>query len=263
MNFYGININGDIHYMYFPVLWEKGVIAATSLRLGGVSPAPYNSLNTGLHTKDSYENVIKNRERFFKALRINYKNIVTLKQIHSDRVVVVKKEDKGKGAIKFADSLAEADGMITQDKRVPMVVFTADCIPIFFFEKRERIVGIAHSGWKGSLKNIAGEVVNMIIKNGGKYRNIIAVLGPAIANCCYSVKEDVYSLFEDRFINKRDGSYFLDLYKVNFENLKRAGIEETNIYSSNFCTSCNNNLCFSYRREGETGRMASVIMLCQ
>ena len=262
MQSFKIDVKNDIHYIYFTVFWEKGTIVATSLRLGGKSFKPYESLNTGLHTNDKYENVIENRKRFFKILGINYKNIVTLKQVHSNRVIKITKEHKGRGALKFEDSVDEADAMITSEINLPLVVFTADCMPIFFLEQEKRIAGIAHSGWKGSLSNIAGEVVNEIIKNDGKAENIIVGLGPAIGSCCYEVKEDVYSLFDKKFIIKRDNRYFLDIYKINKENLINSGIKPENIYSSDFCTSCNNNLCFSYRKEGETGRMASVIMLC-
>jgi len=263
MEEFKIDVKNDIHYIYFPVFWEKQTIVATSLRLGGVSPKPYKSLNTGLHTNDLYENVIENRKRFFKMLGINYKNIITLKQVHSNKVIKVTKKDKGKGALNFEESVAEADAMITTEYNLPLVVFTADCMPIFFLEEKERIIGIAHSGWKGSLNNIAGEVVKKIVEQGGKLENIIAGLGIAIGNCCYEVKEDVYSLFNKKFIIKRDNKYFLDIYKVNKEHLLTSGIKEENIYISNFCTSCNNNLCFSYRKEKQTGRMASVIMLCQ
>lgn len=263
MQNFKIDVKNDIHYIYFPVFWEKNTIVATSLRLGGKSLKPYESLNTGLHTDDKYENVIENRKRFFKILGINYKNIVTLKQVHSNKVIKITKEHRGRGALKFEESVDEADAMITSEYNLPLVVFTADCMPIFFLEPERRIAAIAHSGWRGSLNNIASKVVNEIVKNGGKAKNIIVGLGPAIRDCCYEVREDVYSLFDERFITKRDNRYFLDIYKINIENLINSGIKQENIYSTNFCTYCNINFCFSYRREGETGRMASVIMLCQ
>ncbi len=261
MKNFGIDVKNGIHYLYFPQFWENGTIAATSLRLGGFSSKPYSSLNMGLHTEDKSELVIKNRKKFFALFGINYKKIVTLKQIHSNKVISVTKADIGKGALNYNDSLAEADGMVTDKPNIPLVIFTADCVPIFFLEKKKKIIGIAHSGWKGSLKNISKQVIKIIVDMGGDKKSIITALGPAIGKCCYEVKEDFTHKFDKKYIDKRNKKYYLDLYKINVDNLINEGILKENIFSSNFCTVCNNNLCFSYRKEGETGRMASVIMV--
>jgi len=251
----------DVHYIYYPILWEKGVIAATSLRLNGTSPAPYKSLNLALHTNDSYLNIIINRKKFFSVLKLNYKNIVTLKQIHSNIVVNIEKTDKGKGALNYEESVAEADGMVTSEKNIPLVIFTADCIPIFFFETKNKIIGIAHAGWKGSLNNIVSEIIKKIVEKNGKPENIIAILGPGIKKCCYEIKNDLLSLFDEKYITNSNNKFYLDLYKLNIDNLINSGVLQQNIYETDFCTSCNVNLCFSYRKEGETGRMASVICM--
>lgn len=250
-------------YLYFPVFWENGIVAATSLRAGGVSPAPYESLNMGLHTDDDPENVLKNRARFFKSLKINFRNIVTLKQVHGNRVVSVKGSDKGKGAVSYDESLAEADAMITQDRGLPMVTFTADCMPIFFAEIKGGIIAMAHSGRQGALKNIALQVVKKIIEKGGKAEHIIVGLGAAIQSCCYQVQEDVASLFEKQYIRQSQDGLYLDMHDLIRDNLLKAGIAREHIYSCDICTACQTQLCYSYRKEHTTGRMASVIMLCQ
>lgn len=249
----------NIHYGFFTEFDKHQIITAVSFRMGGVSSYPYNSLNCGFHTGDNKSNVLKNRELFFNALNINYKDIVTLKQIHSNKVVIVRKKDKGRGALDYDDSFAHADGMVTEDAGVPLVIFTADCMSLFFFDTVKKIIGIAHSGWKGTYFNISKNIINTMLTFGATLKNIIVGLSPAIGECCYEIGEDLINKFNYNFIETKNKKYYLNLNKANKMNLINSGINEKNIIESNFCTFCHKE-CFSYRREKITGRMASVIM---
>ncbi len=252
----------NIQYGIFTEFFKQQTISAISLRNGGVSSPPYNSLNCGFHTGDNKSNVLKNRELFFNALNIHYKDIVTLKQLHSNKVVIVRKIDKTRGALDYDDSLAPADGMVTEDAGVPLVIFTADCMSLFFFDTKKKIIGIAHSGWKGTYFNISKNIIKTMITFGANLENIIVGLGPTIGKYCYEIGEDIIKKFNYNFIETKNKKYYLNLNKANKMNLINSGINEKNIIESNFCTFCHKE-CFSYRRENITGRMASVIMLCE
>ncbi len=255
-----INKKDNIKYGIFKDFLSFNVIAATSLREGGVSDNPYFSLNLAFHVGDNSRNVIENRKLFFNALNINYKDIISLKQIHSDRIFLVTKNDIGKGALNYESSLNEGDGLVTIEKNIPLVILTADCLPIFFFEKEKKIIGIVHSGWKGTYLDIVSKMVDKIVSLGGKIENIIVGLGPGIEGKCYEVGEEFLSRFDKKYLEKINEKYYLDLYKINVDKLLMKGISKGNIFESKMCTFCEEDKFFSYRREKITGRMASVIM---
>lgn len=260
MDFQIKNKNG-LFYGTFPAFDAVDVLAAVSFRKGGVSRPPFQSLNPGLHTGDGKSAVLENRRRFLKVLKVPPEDIVTLKQVHGKSVVWARDEDRGRGAADYEDSLAPADAVLTAEKNLPLVIFTADCCPLFFFEKKRRIAGLAHAGWKGTELDIAGLVVGEITDRGGSAGDILCAIGPSIGPCCYEVGEDLAGRFEDPFIRKEKGKMFLDLPGINRALLIKHGIPEKNILASSFCASCHNDLCYSHRKEGRTGRMASVIMM--
>ncbi len=258
---YLIKSINNIKFGYFSELNDENIISATSFRTGGVSRTPHNSLNLALHTKDEKNNVLKNREIFFSALNIDYRNIITLKQIHSNRIFHVGKKERGRGGLEYDESFSEGDGLLTADFDTPLVIFTADCLPIFFYEKNKKIIGLAHAGWKGSALNIVGNMIDEIIHLGGRQDNILVGIGPGIESKCYEVGREFYFEFNKKYIEIKNEKYYLDITMVNYDNLIKSGVKKDNIFLSDMCTFCNSNYFFSYRRDGETGRMASVIML--
>jgi len=256
-----IKNKNNIFFGEFGEFLNLNTIACTSFRQGGVSSPPFQSLNTGLHTKDTKKNILKNRELFFSTLNIDPATLVCLKQIHSSYIVIAKDSDKGRGALDYKDSLAEADGIITNQKSIPLVIFTADCMPLFFLDPQNRIAGIAHAGWKGTLSGIAGAMLNRMLDMGASKEQIFVGLGPSIQNCCYQVKKNLIVKFDNKYIEKRNENYYLNLCEVNKDILIASGMKEENIIESHYCTSCHIEKCYSYRKEGQTGRMASVIMM--
>ncbi len=253
--------NNNIEYGVFTEFYDNSITAAVSFRKGGISLTPFDSLNLGLHTEDESDKVILNRKKFFEILNINYKDVVALKQIHSDKVVVVNNEDKGRGSISYEDSLDEADAMVTKHAGIPLVIFTADCMSVFFMDPIKRVIGIAHSGWKGTYYNITSKVVDNMIKLGAEKANIITAFGPSIGVCCYEVGKEMLEKFNYKFIENKNKKYYLNLNKANKYNLISAGLKKENILDSNYCTACNIDNCYSYREENKTGRLGSVIML--
>ena len=170
--------------------------------------------------------------------------IVFCRQTHSDRVIQVSSELVGRPT---------ADAMITDQTNLGLGVLTADCVPVFIHDQKRSIIGIAHAGWRGTFYKIICKTINKIGDNFNvKPKDIIAVIGPSIGNCCFEVGEDLYKRFIKNFPNFK--SCFLqdefkkkiDLKRINYLLLEEMGVREIEIL--NECTKCNPNF-YSYRRD--------------
>lgn len=196
-------------------------------------------------------------------LEIPEEKIFRAKQVHGIDVLVIK-EQNSKDVLN-----EEKDGFITNQKGIALATYHADCVPIYFYDNRKNVIGLAHAGWKGSLNNICKSIMDGMIKEFEcKPKDIIVAIGPSIGVCCYEIGLDLVKLFSQRYsdklniITKKEGKFYLDLWKVNKINLLFLGIEEKNINNSNFCTSCNIDKLYSYRREkGTKNRMIAAIGL--
>jgi len=240
-----------------------------STRIGGVSEGEYNSLNLGLKTEDSKNNVGINIEKFASAVGVDYKSLVISDQIHSDVIKVVNREDKGKGYYKERD-FNGIDGLVTNIKGIALMTIFADCVPIFFVDPIKKAIGVSHAGWKGTRTKIGKKTVKVMIDEyDSNPKDIIAVIGPSIGKCCYEVDKRVIdefsSSFEDTstFISRKEkDKYNLNLWKANHITLEEVGLLNENIVISDICTGCNTDLFYSYRKEhGNTGRMGAIIQL--
>lgn len=162
-------------------------------------------------------------------------SLVFGEQIHGDKICLVKRKS-GKRRI------LGTDGLVTNLPGLPLAVFTADCLPIFFVDHKNKIIGLTHAGREGTFKRIAYKTVKKLVRvfNSNPV-NILVVIGPHIHSCCYPV----------------------NLTKLNYEQLLSTGIKKKNIFVSRYCTACRNDLFFSYHLEKEkAGRMMGLIMLC-
>lgn len=209
-------------------------------------------------TKDA-EN---NRKDFLGKLGIDYRELVCARQIHGDCVKFINELDKGSGAVLEADSIDGTDALITDKRNLPLAVFTADCLSVFLFDSKNRVIGLIHAGWRGSQKNITAKVVELMReKFGTQGAHLCAGFGPAIRSCCYEVGRDFKEYFAQG-VTERNNRHYLDLAQVNRKQLLDLGVEEKKIFDSKICTSCQSDEFFSYRKEGPTcGRIMSVIML--
>ncbi len=189
-------------------------------------------------------------------------NLVLANQIHEDNIIYVTNKDKGK-------IIKETDGLITKEKKVILGIRTADCVPVLFYEPIKKIIASVHAGWRGTLQKISQKMVKEIVKLGGKKENIISFVGPHIGMCCYNIEESRASLFrkefgdDPRIIARFEDGVHLDLGFVNFSQLIQAGLKQENIEAPIFCTSCDKNRFFSYRRKiknnDKYGEMLSYI----
>jgi polyphenol oxidase len=264
-----------------------------STRRGGVSGCygPH-SLNLGLTEEDTRENVQRNRELFFREIgAVDAKKkpwpSVAMKQIHSSIVHTIGEIPKNP---------LSGDGLITRSPRLVLTVRTADCIPVLIVDPEERVVGSFHAGWRGTLARIVEKGVGEMRRAFGSHpENLRAAIGPGIHRCCYEVSEELKEkfasqfgyadeLFEDvfssdpvhdkyplLFLNMRapghgepHSTVHLDLIEANRRQLLDAGVPADNIWISDLCTSCRNDLLFSHRKEkGRTGRMVAAVAIAQ
>jgi len=207
-------------------------------------------------------NALSDRKSFLASLGVDYRHIVCAQQTHSDNVRLVKEEERGRGALDYESAIPDTDAFVTDVKGLPLAIFTADCIPVFFYEPKSESIGLTHAGWKGVLKGIASKTVSMLQSSfGAEAVNMRAEFGPSIRNCCCQVGEEFKESVSYGLLS-RNGVYYLDLIAITKKQLLDAGLREENISDSGACTSCRNNEYFSFRREKEAaGRMISLFML--
>jgi hypothetical protein len=177
------------------------------------------------------------------------------KQVHGDDILVAR------GGVGASKGCPDADAYITDEKNLPIAIRTADCVPVFIFDPRRRVIGLAHAGWKGTYKGIAAKTVQrMRAKFASEPSDLKIVLGPSIRECCYQAGEEFRHYFPSH-TKDRGGYLYVDVVGANRDQLLQAGVLKENIFDSGICTYCNKNY-FSFRREGEkAGRMISLMML--
>lgn len=180
-----------------------------------------------------------------------------LNQIHSDHVVIINDNYQNK---------TSADAMITNKKNIPLVIKTADCIPILLYDEENRVVALVHSGWKGTLNSIASKTaIKMINEFHSKPHNIKTYLYPSIRKCHFEVESDVYNLFKekianiDKYTTKNKNKYYIDLHQIIIDSLSTLNINK--IIDSNICTYCHHDKFHSYRYNHTDKRNYLVVMI--
>ncbi len=237
--------------------YHKEVFAKFSDRWGGVSNPPYHELNLALHVGDNPIDVLKNREIMSKKFDFYIDNLIYMDQTHSDNIKIINDT--------FTNKQENCDGIITNKPNIPLMVMVADCIPVLLYDRIKKVIGAIHAGRNGTFKSISKKAVFIMKeKFNSNPEDIVVSLGASIKSCCYEVGEDLADIaiksFGDKYVLKKDSSFYLDLQTLNFDQLKKIGVKEENIEISTICTSCDKNY-FSYRRDGVTGRFAGVIKL--
>ena len=231
-------------------------------KLGGFSRGDVKGLNLGFRVGDDPTSVEGNYRWICKDFGLDYKKITAAKQIHSAKIEVINSENVGFGVSDLSKTF-EADGLVTNLKDVPITVFYADCVPILMADPVAGVVAAEHSGWRGTVQNIAGAAVEIMCREfGAKPQNIKAAIGPSIGPCCFETGEEVAVLFdEDLRIKLPDGKFKVDLWQANKRLLQNAGLIEENIDVLELCTICHSDVLYSYRKDAQsTGRMGAFIL---
>ncbi len=234
---------------------ENGLFAGTTTK-NLKNPYAYS---LAIHTGENAQKIKLNRDEFSKKFPKNFKFISFL-QIHSSKIIDVSEYENFNG---WLESNIEADGMVTNKKGVMLTILTADCLGLLAYDSKNKIIGAAHAGWRGTKQNIAKNLIEKMQKLGAKIENIKVALSPSIKSCCYEVGEDVaknFYQYSDALVKTGEKKWHLDISIVNKSQLMDLNIKEENIEVSSICTSCKNSDYFSYRKEcGCSGRFISYI----
>lgn len=263
-NIMNINFKEAMSYLTFKKLEEyKFVSHAYSTRLGGVSTGCFKSLNLGFATKDSRELINKNYDIFCDSMNIKKENLAITSQVHGNNIVCVGKSDISKEGITCFEN---TDALITNQKGISLMTFHADCLAIYMIDIKKHIVGLAHAGWRGTVKSIATVLAEKFVSYyGSSKKNIVCALGPSIGACCFEASHEILHYFEDLGFNYQcdeRNKFKVDLKEINKKLLIDFGIEENNIIVSDICTMCNKDLLFSHRAtNGKRGTNCAFIQI--
>lgn len=201
--------------------------------------------------------------QFLDKHNVRYKKLVILRQIHSVNIYIYHKTNE-----QLVETIDDVDGVITEQKETVLAVRTADCLPLIFADKTAGLVGVSHQGWRGSLKKMAVRMVDVLVERGAQKENLIVAMGPAVGACCYDIGPDRYAEFMEQFEVYADqifhiegGRYHLNLSRLNYLQLRDCGVQSSHIDFFPFCTACDKNRFFSFRRDKKEklGEMFSFI----
>ncbi|MBQ6631631.1 MAG: peptidoglycan editing factor PgeF [Romboutsia sp.] len=195
-----------------------------------------------------------------QSANFNIENLTSNIQIHSD---IVNKIDENNICQKI-----EGDALITNVPNVPLLIFTADCVPIAIIDKKNKAIGLAHAGWRGTFDEISKKTIEKMNKYyNTNVNDLVCIIGPSIGPCCYEVSKDLVEKFNMNFTNStekfytiEEDKYKLDLWKVNELILKECGVKDENIINLNLCTSCNSDKFHSYRKHNQTPKRIGTIL---
>lgn len=264
------NRKDGVLYFTFPMLSrQKEFIHGFSSRIGGVSRNEFAQMNLSFSRGDDKEHVKENYRRIAAAIGFKDSRIVCSDQTHTNHVREATEADLGKGYLKPKD-YTDVDGLITNRPGVMLATFYADCVPLYFVDPVHKAVGLSHSGWKGTVSDIAGVTVKMMHdRYGSEPSDILAAIGPSICQDCYEVSEDVIEQFNSRYpkelhallyYKKDNGKYQLNLWEACRQNMLHAGILPENIEVTDICTCCNPDILFSHRAShGKRGNLAAFL----
>ena len=263
--------NGVI-YLSFPLLEKTGVVRQLfSTRAGGVSEGIFSTMNFSFTRGDKKEHVLENYRRIAEILDCRLEDFVCADQTHTTNIRVVERKDGGKGVVKQKD-YADIVGLVTNEKGIVLVTFFADCVPLYFVDPVKKVIGLSHSGWRGTVNRMGEKTIQKMEEvYGCRREELLTAIGPSICMSCYEVGEEVAEEFRKAFSEKEqkeilrkkeNGKYLLDLWQANYYIMVNAGVRPENIAVTDICTCCNGEELFSHRKSmGKRGNMGAFLGL--
>jgi YfiH family protein len=245
---------------------EFKVAAGFTTRNGGVSRAPYNSLNLAFNTDDQQYNVEGNRSNLSRAFGIPPHQLLTVKQVHGTDLLII--DEANPDLSHFLN--IECDAIVTNQPGIMIGILVADCYPVILFDPVQKVAAAVHVGWRGAAGGILGQTLKALRENfNSMIHDIRAAVGPGIGGHLYEVDRPVREAFRkgaghwDRCSREVGlGKWHLDLKQACQLQLAEAGLTEGQIDAADECTCCHKELFYSYRRDkGLTGRQLGFIML--
>ncbi len=280
---------GEVEYLTFPLLSaQQGITHGFSTRKGGVSRDIYASMNLSFTRGDEEQSVQENFRRMAAALGTDVQHMVCTFQTHTTNIRRVYATDGGRGIVRER-GYTDVDGLVTGDKELCLVCFFADCVPLYFVDRAHGAIGLAHSGWRGTVAGMGRYMVERMGQEfGTRPQDLVAAVGPSICRDCYEVSEEVAEQFRQMEASipdsrkmlrelaarkaypreqilspgKEAGKYQLDLWLANLLILLAAGISVSRIQVTDVCTCCNSGYLFSHRAtQGKRGNLAAFLMM--
>lgn len=217
------------------------------------------------YSKDTNQ-VIIDRVRFLDALSLDASHsVLVCEQNHTNNVIVIRDEHVVHGLFEQSNQLPNADGMITNIPNVNLIVYTADCMPISFYDPVHQTIGVAHSGWRGTISDISKNIIeNMEKEYGTNPEDIRVTIWPSIWPCCYEVENpEQIRAFEEKYGNiiHRDGKVFIDLWDSIEQDMKEIGILPENFENRKICTCCHHDIYASHRADNPN-TTANLTAIC-
>lgn len=241
-----------------------------STRVGGVSKGEFASMNLGTNRGDPNENVAENFRIFCRAAGFEAESLVAGAQDHHVNIRQVGLSERGIGIWREKD-MESIDGLCTDVPGVTLVIYTADCVPLYFVDPEHHAIGLAHAGWRGTAAGMAKVMAErMQAAFGTDPQKLITAIGPSICKACFEVDEPVAAEFlklenAEKFVSlptEADAKYHVDLWECNRQFLLQAGVREENITVGGVCTMCESDLIFSHRRtRGHRGSNCAMLAL--
>ena len=228
------------------------ITAGFSTRHGGVSQAPFNSLNLGLSTEDAEGYVLKNRQLLFESVGFSLDQLAITGQVHGTKVREVGEQGLYRGF----------DGLVTRKPGLLLCLSAADCASVLIADARHQVVGACHAGWRGTVGNIVSETVDLMEKCGAHASDMRAYVSPCISVKHFEVGPEVEIQFHSTYVHRVTGKEksHIDLKKALFDQLLEKGLDRNRIEISVHCTYDESQDFYSYRAEqGNTGRMMGFI----
>jgi YfiH family protein len=211
-----------------------GAAVAVTTRNGGVSPAPYDTLNLGLHVGDEATRVQTNRARAAAAFGVELETMVFARQVHGTAAVVVGPDDAGRGARHEDDAIADADILVTRSSEVTLAIMVADCVPVALVDPEARVLAGVHAGWRGTAAGAMANALDAMAVLGARPDRVRAYVGPAVNPLRYQVNDVVRDALGDAVgpddldpgVIRPDGPghWLADLVAANVQQLRRAGV---------------------------------------
>jgi len=246
----------------FTTFDENHVAHAVFTRLGGVSAAPYDSLNIGATVGDEPANVQRNMDLLYQAMQVGCGQVASPRQVHGKRVVRVGREAGGV-------VIPDCDGLVTDESGLYLLMRFADCAAVLLHDPTRKAIGLAHAGWQGTLLRVTEVLVaRMQAEFGSQPAEMVAAVGPSIGPCCLEIGPEVVAKVNTMLPDAAqvvsrfapDGHAYLDIWQANRNQLERSGVGQ--IEMPGICTRCSQQIFYSHRgSRGITGRFGVVIGL--
>jgi YfiH family protein len=246
-----------------------GADVAVTTRLGGVSAAPYDTLNLGLHVGDDAADVVTNRARAGAAFGVGLDRMVFARQVHNAAVVFVDDGDAGRGTRVEDDAVADTDVLVTSATGVSLVILVADCVPLALVDPAARVLAVVHAGWRGTAAGVVGAALDAMSERGGEAARVRAWVGPGVAPARYQVSDQVRNGVADAVrpaalgegVARADGPghWLVDLAAANRQQLRVRGVPAEQIYDCGITTA--DDRFFSDRAARPCGRFALLARL--